>query len=110
MKTNDPQELRDPQVRAVCMALERMNDAQRKEVRNYANHLLGFHTNTVDERVPYKDGHLANEYRYTKKDTPQGPYWYFYWFDDGQRKLYIGKCDLEEAKRRVEEKRSRTWQ
>jgi hypothetical protein len=83
-----------------------MSDEQRKEVRDYANHLMGFHTNTVEERLPYKDGYLQNEYRFTKKGTPQGPYWYFYWFeDDRQKRIYIGKCSVKEAKERVDEKR-----
>jgi len=94
-------------VHSVKQALDRMNDGQRREVRDYANRLLGLHTNTVEERVPYKDGYLQNEYRFTKKGTPQGPYFYFYWFEDGrQERVYIGKADsIEEAKRRVDEKR-----
>ncbi len=106
---NDLPKFRDPSVLPVLQALERMNDVQRTEVRDYANRLLGLHTNTVEERVPYKDGFLQNEYRFTKKGTPQGPYFYFYWFEDGrQERIYIGKADnTEEAKRRVDEKRNR---
>ena len=107
MQTNDPPKFSGPLVYQVCLALERMSDEQRKEVRDYANHLMGFHTNTVEERVPYKDGYLQNEYRFTKKGTQQGPYWYFYWFEnDRQKRVYIGRADnIEEAKRRVDEKR-----
>jgi|SRR5215208_4543220 len=95
-------------VQAVKQALERMDDAQRREVRDYANRLLGLRTNTVEKRVPYKDGYLQNEYRFTKKGTPQGPYFYFYWFEGGrQERVYIGKAaSIEEAKRRVDEKRN----
>jgi hypothetical protein len=105
---NDPSKFSDPLVRQTCLALERMNDDQRKEVIDYGRHLMGFHTHTVEERVPYKDGYLQNEYRFTKKGTRQGPYMYFYWFEnDRQKRIYIGKCSVEEAKRRVDEKRDK---
>ncbi len=106
MQPNDQPKFSSPRVQQVCFALERMSDEERKEVRDYAIHLMGFHTNTVKERVSYQDGYLQNEYRFTKKGTEQGPYWYFYWFEnDRQKRVYIGKCSVEEAKRRVGEKR-----
>jgi len=61
----------------------------------------------VVEYEPYRDGHLQLTYLYTKKGTRRGPYWYFRYHVGGKQKsLYIGSCDLEEAKRRVDEKRS----
>jgi hypothetical protein len=106
LQLDDQPKWSGPLVQQVCLALDRMSDEQRKEVRDYANHLMGFHTNTVEERVPYKDGYLQNEYRFTKKGTRQGPYMYFYWFEnDRQKRIYIGKCSVEEAKKRVDEKR-----
>ncbi len=60
----------------------------------------------VVEYQPYGDGHLQLTYLYTKKGTRRGPYWYFRYHVDGKQKsLYIGSADLEEAKRRVNEKR-----
>jgi hypothetical protein len=108
MTPNEVLRSTDVVVQAVKQALDRMDDERRKEVRDYANRLLGLHTNTVEKRLPYKDGYLQNEYRFTKKGTPQGPYFYFYWFEDGhQERVYIGKAaSIEEAKRRVDEKRN----
>jgi hypothetical protein len=61
----------------------------------------------VVEYEPYRDGHLQLTYLYTKKGTRRGPYWYFrYHFDGKQKTLYIGSANLDEAKRRVDEKRS----
>ncbi len=62
---------------------------------------------TVEEYVPYRDGHLQLEYRTNPKTgTRRGPYYYFRYHDGGrQRTLYIGAIDLEEAKRRVDQKR-----
>ncbi len=109
MQPNDQPKFSSPRVQQVCLALERMSDEERKEVRDYAIHLMGFHTNTVKERVSYQDGYLQNEYRFTKKGTRQGPYWYFYRFEGGrQRRAYIGKVgSVEDAKRRVDEKRGK---
>ena len=60
----------------------------------------------VVEYEPYLDGHLQLTYLYTKKGTRRGPYWYFRYHVGGKQKsLYIGSSDLEEAKRRVDEKR-----
>jgi hypothetical protein len=60
----------------------------------------------VVEYEPYRDGHLQLTYLYTKKGTRRGPYWYFRYHVDGKQKtLYIGSADLEDAKRRVDEKR-----
>src|SRR5829696_1236408 len=61
----------------------------------------------VEEYVPYRDGHLQLEYRTNPKTgTRRGPYYYFRYHDGGrQRTLYIGGVDLEEAKRRVDQKR-----
>ena len=60
----------------------------------------------VVEYEPYRDGHLQLTYLFTKKGTRRGPYWYFRHHVDGKQKsLYIGSGDLEEAKRRVDEKR-----
>jgi hypothetical protein len=62
---------------------------------------------TVEEYVPYRDGHLQLEYRTNPKTgTRRGPYYYFRYHDGGkQRTLYIGSVDEEEAKRRVDQKR-----
>ncbi len=62
---------------------------------------------TVEEYVPYRDGHLQLEYRTNPKTgTRRGPYYYFRYHDGGrQRTLYIGGVDIEEAKRRVDQKR-----
>jgi hypothetical protein len=50
---------------------------------------------TVAERRSCGRGILQLEYRAnTKTGTQRGPYWYFYWREDGkQRSLYLGKTD-----------------
>jgi hypothetical protein len=64
-------------------------------------------TSEAVEYVPHKDGHLQLTYHYTKKGTRRGPYWYFVYHEQGKQKsIYIGKCSVEEAKKRVDEKRS----
>jgi hypothetical protein len=68
-------------------------------------------TAEVVGREHYHNGALKLEYRYynpKKGGQPRrrGPYWYFkYVGDDGKLKtIYIGKCSLEEAKRRTDGK------
>jgi hypothetical protein len=64
-------------------------------------------TSEAVEYVPYKDGHLQLTYHYTKKGTRRGPYYYFVYHEQGKQKsIYIGKCSVEEAKKRVDEKRN----
>lgn len=64
-------------------------------------------TSEAVEYVPHKDGHLQLTYHYTKKGTRRGPYWYFVYHEQGKQKsIYIGKCSVEEAKERVDEKRN----
>jgi hypothetical protein len=63
-------------------------------------------TSEAVEYVPHRDGHLQLTYHYTKKGTRRGPYYYFVYHEQGRQKsIYIGKCSVEEAKKRVDEKR-----
>ena len=58
----------------------------------------------VAEYVPYEDGTLQLEYRFTEKGTRRGPYWMFRYHANGRQKTkYIGKVSLEEAKRRADD-------
>ena len=54
---------------------------------------------TVVERRNHGRGILQLEYRSNPKTgTRWGPYWYFYWREDGkQHSLYVGKTDDPEA-------------
>ena len=95
-----------PRLWEVQQQLLKLNSTELTHVERYVRELQGKHSDTIEERVAHKDGYLQNEYRHTAKGTRRGPYWYFYWFEGAkQRRVYIGKCGLEEAKRRVEEKR-----
>ena len=53
---------------------------------------------TVVERRNHGRGILQLEYRSNPKTgTRWGPYWYFYWREDGkQHSLYVGKTLLDE--------------
>ena len=53
---------------------------------------------TVVERRNHGTGILQLEYRSNPKTgTRWGPYWYFYWREDGkQHSLYVGKTLLDE--------------
>jgi hypothetical protein len=50
---------------------------------------------TVAERRNCGRGILQLEYRHNPRTgTQRGPYWYFYWREEGkQRSLYLGKTD-----------------
>ena len=54
---------------------------------------------SVVERRNHGRGILQLEYRTNPKTgTQRGPYWYFYWREEGrQRSLYVGKTDDPEA-------------
>jgi hypothetical protein len=54
---------------------------------------------TVVERRNHGRDLLRLEYRSNPKTgTRRGPYWYFYWREEGrQRSLYVGKTDDPEA-------------
>jgi len=54
---------------------------------------------TVVERRNHARGILQLEYRSNPKTgTRWGPYWYFYWREEGrQHSLYLGKTDDPEA-------------
>jgi hypothetical protein len=54
---------------------------------------------TVVERRNHGRGILQLEYRANPKaGTKRGPYWYFYWREEGrQRSLYVGKTDDPEG-------------
>lgn len=53
---------------------------------------------------PHGDGWLHLETRINPNTgTERGPYWYYRYVSGGkQRSTYIGKCSLEEAKRRAD--------
>ena len=91
-------------------SLREMNRGELMEMKRLVERELSSREpaqSTVEEYVPYLDGHLQLEYRTNPKTgTRRGPYYYFRYHDGGkQRTLYIGKVDLDEAKRRVDEKR-----
>ena len=54
---------------------------------------------SVVERRNHGRGILQLEYRTNPKTgTQRGPYWYFYWREEGrQRSLHVGKTDDPEA-------------
>ena len=54
---------------------------------------------TVVQRRNHARGILQLEYRTNPKTgTRRGPYWYFYWREEGrQQSLYVGKTDEPEA-------------
>jgi hypothetical protein len=54
---------------------------------------------TVAERRNHDRGILQLEYRANPNTgTRRGPYWYFYWREEGrQHSLYVGKTDNPEA-------------
>ncbi len=58
----------------------------------------------IVESHPHGDGWLHLETRINPKTgTERGPYWYFRHVSGGkQRSVYIGKCSLEEARRRAD--------
>ena len=93
------------------MVLQALKDEDLKEVKWYVDRRLAKSAepaqSTVEEYVPYRDGHLQLEYRTNPKTgTQRGPYWYFRFHEGGkQRTLYLGSVDVEEAKWRVDEKR-----
>ncbi len=93
------------------MLLQRSKDEDLKEVKWYVDRRLAESAepaqSTVEEYVPYRDGHLQLEHRTNPKTgTQRGPYWYFRFHADGkQRTLYIGNASIEEAKQRVDELR-----
>ena len=78
--------LSGPDLQRVRNALERTHEQLIKQ-------------STVAERRNYGRGILQLEYRSNPKTgTQRGPYWYFYWREEGrQRSLYIGKTDDPEG-------------
>lgn len=62
----------------------------------------------VVDGVEYRGGALKLEYRYQERPDgtvgKYGPYWYFKYVRQGIQSMYVGKCDLAEAKRRVDVK------
>lgn len=83
--------------------LMKMKGLVERELSNKA----GSEQSTVEQYVPYHDGYLQLEYRMNPKTgRRRGPYWYFRYHENGkQRTLYIGSVDVEEAKKRVDQKR-----
>ena len=69
----------------------------RKAVEQRGEHLVK--QSTVVERRNHGRGILQLEYRANPKTgTRRGPYWYFYWREQGrQYSLYVGKTDDPQA-------------
>jgi hypothetical protein len=78
--------LSGPELESVRKALERRHQQLVKQ-------------STVVERRNHGKGILQLEYRSNPKTgTRWGPYWYFYWREDGRQKsLYVGKTDDPEG-------------
>ena len=78
--------LSGPELSRVREALERRREQLVKQ-------------STVAERRNHARGILQLEYRTNPKTgTRRGPYWYFYWREEGrQHSLYVGKTDDPEA-------------
>jgi hypothetical protein len=85
----------------IVAAISRLNgpdlERVRKAVERRREQLVK--QSTVVERRNYGSGILQLEYRTNPKTgTRRGPYWYFYWREEGrQRSLYVGKTDDPEA-------------
>jgi hypothetical protein len=77
--------LRGPDLRRVQAALEHRRDELKQS--------------SVIERRNHGNGIMQLEYRSNPKTgTKWGPYWYFYWREEGcQHSLYVGKTDDPEA-------------
>ena len=75
-----------PELERVRQALERRREQLVKQ-------------STVVERRNHGSGILQLEYRTNPKSgTQRGPYWYFYWREEGcQHSLYVGKASDPEA-------------
>ena len=78
--------LSGPELESVRKALERRHQQLVKQ-------------STVVERRNHGKGILQLEYRSNPKTgTRWGPYWYFYWREEGRQKsLYVGKTDDPEG-------------
>ena len=85
----------------IVAAISRLNgpdlERVRKAVERRREQLVK--QSTVVERRNHGSGILQLEYRTNPKTgTRRGPYWYFYWREEGrQRSLYVGKTDDPEA-------------
>jgi hypothetical protein len=78
--------LNGPDLERVCEAVERRREQLVKQ-------------SSVVERWNRGRGIVHLEYRANPKtETRRGPYWYFYWREEGkQHSLYVGKTDDLEA-------------
>ena len=85
----------------IVAAISRLNgpdlERVRKAVERRRQQLVK--QSTVVERRNHGRGILQLEYRANPKTgTRRGPYWYFYWREEGrQHSLYLGKTDDPEA-------------
>jgi hypothetical protein len=72
-------------------------ESVRKAVERRRQHLIK--QSSIIERRNHGRGILQLEYRTNPKTgTRRGPYWYFYWREEGwQRSLYVGKTVDPEA-------------
>jgi hypothetical protein len=85
----------------IVAAISRLNGPELERVREAVERRreqLVKQSSIVDRRN-YGRGILQLEYRANPKTgTRRGPYWYFYWREEGrQHSLYVGKTDDPEA-------------
>jgi hypothetical protein len=87
----------DEIVEAICNLSGPELSRVRKAVERRGEQLVK--QSTVVERRNHGRGILQLEYRANPKTgTQSGPYWYFYWREEGrQHSLYVGKTDNPEA-------------
>ncbi len=90
---------------ALLAALKKVEDKDLVMVQKYLEmRRIKPRSSRVMEGIPHGGGWLHLETRITPKtETERGPYWNFKAVRDGkQESTYIGKCSLEEAKRRAD--------
>ena len=81
-------------------AISKLSGPELSRVRKAVEHRRELlKQSTVAERRNHGRGILQLEYRANPKTgTQRGPYWYFYWREEGrQRSLYLGKTDDPEG-------------
>jgi hypothetical protein len=85
----------------IVVAISRLNGPELERVREAVERRREqlVKQSSVVERRNYGRGILQLEYRANlKTGTRRGPYWYFYWREEGrQHSLYVGKTDDPEA-------------
>ena len=85
----------------IVAAISRLNGPDLQRVRQAVERRreLLVKQSSVVERRNHGRGILQLEYRANPKTgTRRGPYWYFYWREEGrQHSLYVGKTDDPEA-------------